>query len=162
VVVDSEAAGAAAGAVGGNLESTFLGSLRSGRDDAQRTMHQQDEVRHVRCLPAAFTQGRQHLSTVRRVGGSFKQRKRCSGWIGLLIDYSLWRTLKPKATGGMDTALAYLISASIICFGAWIVALAENGSALALLWMVIGLLTVAVGGVSLQGEIRNSTTAAKQ
>jgi hypothetical protein len=62
----------------------------------------------------------------------------------------------------MDTAFAYLISASIICFGAWIVALAENGSGLFLVWMVIGLLTVAVGGMSLHGQIHNSTTAGKQ
>jgi hypothetical protein len=62
----------------------------------------------------------------------------------------------------MDTAFAYVISASILCFGFWIVAAADNGSGLFLVWLVVGLLTVAVGGMSLHGEIRNRTTAAKQ
>jgi hypothetical protein len=62
----------------------------------------------------------------------------------------------------MDTAFAYVISASILCFGLWIVAAADNGSGLFLVWLVVGLLTVAVGGMSLHGEIRNRTTAAKQ
>ena len=62
----------------------------------------------------------------------------------------------------MDTAFAYVISASILCFGFWTVAAADNGSGLFLVWLVVGLMTVAVGGMSLHSEIRNRTTAAKQ
>ena len=56
----------------------------------------------------------------------------------------------------MDTAFAYLISAGMIGFGIWIVATAKvAGSDWFLVWIVIGLLPVAVGLMSLYGEIIN-------
>jgi hypothetical protein len=55
----------------------------------------------------------------------------------------------------MDTALAYLISVGIIAFGIWTVAAAAPGSSVFLFWIVGGLLTIAVGLLSLFGEVRN-------
>jgi hypothetical protein len=59
----------------------------------------------------------------------------------------------------MDTALAYLISVGIVGFGVWVIAAAKTGSDLFLIWIVLGLLTIAVGLISLLGEIRNRKAA---
>jgi hypothetical protein len=59
----------------------------------------------------------------------------------------------------MDTALAYLISVGIVGFGVWVIAAAKAGSDIFLIWIVLGLLTIAVGLISLLGEIRNRKAA---
>jgi hypothetical protein len=59
----------------------------------------------------------------------------------------------------MDTALAYLISVGIVGFGVWVIAAAKGGSDIFLIWIVLGLLTIAVGLISLLGEIRNRKAA---
>jgi hypothetical protein len=55
----------------------------------------------------------------------------------------------------MDTALAYLISVGIVGFGFWVVAAAKARSDVFLIWIVLGLLIIAVGLISLLGEIHN-------
>jgi hypothetical protein len=53
----------------------------------------------------------------------------------------------------METVVAYLISIGIIAFGIWIVAWTlAVGSPLA--WTLMGLVTVAVGSLSLYGQLR--------
>ena len=59
----------------------------------------------------------------------------------------------------MDTVLAYLISAGIMCFGLWIVVAAEAGSGVSQAWVVIGIATIALGFMSLYGEIRTAAAA---
>ena len=49
---------------------------------------------------------------------------------------------------------AYLISVGIIGFGGWIVANSKVESGLFPIWFVLGLLTIAVGLMSLLREIR--------
>jgi len=49
---------------------------------------------------------------------------------------------------------AYLISVGIIGFGGWIVANSKVESGIFPIWFVLGLLTIAVGLMSLLGEIR--------
>ena len=49
---------------------------------------------------------------------------------------------------------AYLISVGIIGFGGWIVANLKVESGIFPIWFVLGLLTIAVGLMSLLGEIR--------
>jgi len=52
------------------------------------------------------------------------------------------------------TALAYLISLAIVAFGViWIVA--GMNSATSAIWIAIGVLTIAVGLISLLTELRN-------
>jgi hypothetical protein len=52
----------------------------------------------------------------------------------------------------MDTALSFLISAGIIAFGVWVVAVTiAGGSPLA--WPVMGMLAVIVGSISLYGSV---------
>jgi hypothetical protein len=52
----------------------------------------------------------------------------------------------------MDTALSFLISAGIIAFGAWVVALTIAGG-LPLAWPLMGALAIIVGSMSLYGAI---------
>ena len=59
----------------------------------------------------------------------------------------------------MDTALGYPISVGIVGFGVWVVAAAKAGSDVFLIWIVLGLLTIAVGLISLLGEIHNRKVA---
>jgi hypothetical protein len=59
----------------------------------------------------------------------------------------------------MDTALAYLISVGIVGFGVWVIAATKAGSDIFLIWSVLGLLTIAVGLISLLGETRNRKAA---
>jgi hypothetical protein len=59
----------------------------------------------------------------------------------------------------MDTALAYLISVGIVGFGVWVIAATKAGSDIFLIWIVLGLLTIAVGLISLLGETRNRKAA---
>ena len=49
---------------------------------------------------------------------------------------------------------AYLISVGIIGFGGWIVANSKVESGIFPIWFVLGLLTIAVGLISLLREIR--------
>ena len=62
----------------------------------------------------------------------------------------------------MDAALAYLISVGIVSFGVWVVAAAKAGSDVFLIWTVLGLLTIAVGLISLLGEIYNPRATQSQ
>ena len=55
----------------------------------------------------------------------------------------------------METALAYLISVGIVGFGVWVVAAAKTGSDVFPIWIVLGLVTIAVGLMSLLGEMHN-------
>ena len=55
----------------------------------------------------------------------------------------------------MEKAAAYLISVGVICFGLWIVAVATVELDSSIIWIVSGLISGAVGLVSLFGEIRN-------
>jgi hypothetical protein len=59
----------------------------------------------------------------------------------------------------MDTALAYLISVGIIGFGVWDAVAAEAGSDVFLIRIALGLLTIAVGLISLPGEIHDRRAA---
>jgi hypothetical protein len=70
--------------------------------------------------------------------------------IGLTIDCSRERAINAKGSR-MD---AYLISVGIIGFGGWIVANSKVESGIFPIWFVLGLLTIAVGLMSLLGEIR--------
>jgi hypothetical protein len=62
----------------------------------------------------------------------------------------------------MDTAIAYLISVGIVGFGVWVVAVAKAGSDVFLIWIVLGLLVIAVGLISLLGEIHNRRATQSQ
>jgi uncharacterized membrane protein YiaA len=81
--------------------------------------------------------------------------------IGLAIDYSRERAIDVKGSR-MDAALAYLISVGIVAFGAWIVAIPKIETGVFSIWFVLGLLTIAVGLISLLGEIRVRRTAWSQ
>ena len=70
--------------------------------------------------------------------------------IGLTIDCSGERAINAKGSR-MD---AYLISVGIIGFGGWIVANSKVESGIFPIWFVLGLLTIAVGLMSLLREIR--------
>jgi hypothetical protein len=62
----------------------------------------------------------------------------------------------------MDTVLAYLISIGIVGFGVWIVAADIAGSDIVPIWIVLGLLPIAVGLMSLFGEIHNRRATQSQ
>jgi hypothetical protein len=56
----------------------------------------------------------------------------------------------------MDTLVSYLISIGIIAFGVWIVVVAAKAaSGSVLVWVVLGLLPIAVGTFSLLSEMRS-------
>lgn len=57
----------------------------------------------------------------------------------------------------MEKALAYVISAGIIGFGFWIIATAKVGLG-SLTQTIVGLLPIAVGLLSLHGEMRSDRT----
>jgi hypothetical protein len=61
----------------------------------------------------------------------------------------------------METLLEYLISASIISFGVWIIlAAAKTGSDISSVLILLGLLPIAVGSISFYGVIKNGTLKA--
>jgi hypothetical protein len=56
----------------------------------------------------------------------------------------------------MDTVLSFLISAGIIAFGVWVVAVTSAGLPLA--WPLMGMLPVIVGSISLYGSVLEAKT----
>jgi hypothetical protein len=59
----------------------------------------------------------------------------------------------------MDTVLSFLISAGIIAFGVWVVAV-TIAAGWSLAWPLMGLLAVIVGSISLYDAIREARTNA--
>jgi hypothetical protein len=57
----------------------------------------------------------------------------------------------------MDMVLSFLISAGIIAFGVWVVAV-TIAAGLPLAWPLMGILAVIVGLISLYGSIRETGT----
>jgi hypothetical protein len=57
----------------------------------------------------------------------------------------------------MDTALSFLISAGIIAFGVWVVAV-TIAAGLPLAWPLMGMLAVIVGSMSLYGSVLEAKT----
>jgi hypothetical protein len=55
----------------------------------------------------------------------------------------------------MDTVVSFLISAGIIAFGVWVVAVTITAG---WPWKLMGLLAVIVGLISLYGEVRDAMT----
>jgi hypothetical protein len=55
----------------------------------------------------------------------------------------------------MERLTAYLISTGMIAFGIWIVATAAIGRASLMLWLIVGMVPIAVGAASLANEIHN-------
>jgi hypothetical protein len=52
----------------------------------------------------------------------------------------------------MDTVLSFLISAGIIAFGVWVVAV-TIAAGLPLAWPLMGMLAVVVGSISFRGSV---------
>jgi hypothetical protein len=62
----------------------------------------------------------------------------------------------------MEKLTAYLISAGILAFGIWIVATAELRWGSLMFWLVVGVVSIAVGAASLANEIDNQRKVAKR
>jgi hypothetical protein len=62
----------------------------------------------------------------------------------------------------MEKLSAYLISVGILAFGIWIVATAELRWGSLMFWLVVGVVSIAVGAASLANEIDNQRKVAKR